>query len=144
MAKVERSVLINAPTDVIDQIALDASRLPEWYVGVEETRPDSLYPEVDGKVLLVYKAAGVTFRLALTVQELVRGDHISYQMVGMMVGTQEWSYTPESDGTRLTALVDYEIPGGALGRVADKLVVERMNAKNLEQSLENLKALVEG
>jgi uncharacterized membrane protein len=144
MAKVERSIVINAPTDAIDEVALDAGRLPEWYVGVEETKPDHLYPEVDGKVLLVYKAAGVTFRLALTVQELVRGDHISYQMAGMMIGTQTWSYTPGSGGTRLTALVEYEIPGGALGRVADRLVVERMNAKNLEQSLENLKALVEG
>jgi uncharacterized membrane protein len=144
MAKVERSILINAPTDAIDQIALDASRLPEWYVGVEETKPDDLYPEVDGKVLLVYKAAGVTFRLALTVQELARGDHISFQMAGMMVGTQTWSYTPGSGMTRLTALVEYEIPGGALGKIADNLVVERMNTRNLEQSLENLKALAEG
>jgi coenzyme Q-binding protein COQ10 len=144
MAKVERSILINAPTETIDQIALDASRLPEWYVGVEDTKPDDLYPEVDGRVLLVYKAAGVTFNLALTVQELVRGDHISYQMTGMMIGTQEWGYTPEGSRTRLTALVEYEMPGGALGKIADKLVVERMNAKNLEQSLENLKALVEG
>lgn len=143
MAKVERSIVINAPTETIDKIALDASRLPEWYVGITEVKPDSLYPEVDGRVLLVYKITGVTFRLALTVQELVRGHHISYQMAGMMVGTQEWFYTPESGRTRLTALVEYEIPGGALGEIADKLVIERLNMKNLEQSLENLKTLVE-
>jgi ligand-binding SRPBCC domain-containing protein len=75
---------------------------------------------------------------------LARGHHIAYQMSGMMVGTQEWSYTPEGGQTRLTALVEYEMPGGALGKIADKLVVERMNTRNLEKSLENLKALVEG
>jgi uncharacterized membrane protein len=144
MTTVERSILIDAPTDRIDEIALDGHRLPEWYVGIEDTRPDNLYPEVDGKVILTYKAAGVTFNISLTVQELVRGSHISYQMAGMMVGTQEWRYTPEGGQIRLTALVEYEMPGGALGKLADKLVVERMNAKNLEQSLENLKALVEG
>lgn len=143
MTTVERSIVINASTEMIDKIALDAHRLPEWYVGVEKATPDSLYPEVDGRVILVYKATGITFNLALTVQELVRGDHVAYQMGGMMVGTQQWGYTPEGEKTRLTALVDYEIPGGALGKVADKLVVERMNAKNLEKSLENLKALVD-
>jgi uncharacterized membrane protein len=144
MATVERSILINAPTDMIDAVALDGSRLPEWYVGVEQATPDDLYPEVGGRVSLVYKAAGVTFNMALTVQELARGHHISYQMAGMMVGTQQWSYTPEGGRTRLTALVEYDMPGGALGKIADKLVVERMNARNLEESLENLKALVEG
>jgi hypothetical protein len=36
------------------------------------------------------------------------------------------------------------MPGGGLGKIADKFVVERMNISNLEKSLENLKTLVEG
>jgi hypothetical protein len=36
------------------------------------------------------------------------------------------------------------MPGGGLGKIADKLVVERMNTSNLEKSLENLKAYFEG
>ena len=144
MAIVERSILIQASPTAIDQIALDASRLSEWYVGVEDARPDSRYPEVDSQVVLVYKAAGVTFNLALIVQDIVHGDHIRYQMTGMMMGTQDWTYTREGDSTRLTAQVEYEMPGGVLGKIADKLVVERLNVKNLEQSLENLKVLAEG
>ena len=144
MATVERSILIDASTDAIDAIALDGNRLSEWYVGVEQATPDDLYPEVGGRVSLVYKAAAVTFNLTLTVQELIRGDHVSYQMSGMMVGTQEWSHAAEGGKTRLTAQVDYDMPGGALGKIADKLVIERMNTRNLEESLENLKALVEG
>ena len=126
MATVERSILINAPTDVIDEIALNASRLPEWYVGVEQATPDELYPEVDGKITLVYKAAGVTFNLVLTVQEWVRGDHITYHMTGMMIGSQRWGYTPEGADTRLTSEIVYEIPGGALGKIVglvDGLVI---------------------
>jgi coenzyme Q-binding protein COQ10 len=144
MATVERSILIDASTDTIDAIALDGNRLPEWYVGIEQATPDDLYPEVEGRVSLVYKAAAVTFNLTLTVRELARGHHISYQMSGMMVGTQEWSYAPEGGKTRLTAQVEYDMPGGVLGKIADKLVVERVNTRNLEESLENLKALVEG
>jgi uncharacterized membrane protein len=144
MAKVERSILINATTDQIDQIALDGSRLPEWYVGVEEAKPDAVYPEVGGKVILVYKSSGATFNITLTVRELVRGEYILYDMTGMMTGTQRWTHTREGSMTRTTSVVDYEMPGGALGKIADKLIVERVNNKNLEQSLENLKALAEG
>jgi uncharacterized membrane protein len=143
MARVERSIFINAPIEDIDAIALDGSRLPEWYEGVEETRPDATYPEVGGELVLVYKAAGLSFNITLTVLELVRGEHITYRMEGMMTGTQHWTHTPEDGGTRTAAVIEYEMPGGGLGKLADKLVVERMNASNLEKSLENLKALVE-
>jgi hypothetical protein len=144
MATVERSIVIQATTDGIDAIALDGARLPEWYVGVERAEPDDVYPEVGGQIDLTYKASGATFHLTLTVRELVRGDYLVYEMSGMMTGTQRWWYESEGGATRTCAVVDYEMPGGALGKIADKLVVERMNAKNLEQSLENLKAVVEG
>ena len=144
MTTVECSVVINAPPAAIDAIALDGNRLPQWYVGIEQATPDDLYPEVGGRVSLVYAVAEVSFHLALTVQELARGHHISYQMSGMMVGTQEWSHAPEGGKNRLTARVEYDMPGGVLGKIADKLVIERMNTRNLEESLENLKALVEG
>ncbi len=144
MATVERSIVINAPPDAIDAIALDATRLPEWYVGIDQSIPDDLYPEMGGRVELVYKVTGVSFSLVLTVQELAHGHHISYQMFGMMIGTHEWRYAPEGEQTRLIVLIDYNLPSGILGRIADKLVFEQMNAHNLEASLENLKALVEG
>jgi hypothetical protein len=35
------------------------------------------------------------------------------------------------------------MPGGGLGQAVNKLMVEKMNAENLEKSLENLKTLVE-
>ena len=52
--------------------------------------------------------------------------------------------TAEKEGTRLSVEFDYEMPGGGLGKIAERLVVERMNDKNAETSLKNLKALFEG
>ena len=40
-------------------------------------------------------------------------------------------------------MFDYALPGGVLGRVADALMVKRMNGKTLEDALNNFKALVE-
>jgi hypothetical protein len=144
MTRVERSIWINASADAVNAVTLDGHRLPEWYAGVEKAEPDGVYPEPGGQVKMVYKASGVTFHLTLTTLELVRGQYAVFRMEGMIAGTTRWDYTPERGGILTSATYDYEMPGGALGKVADKLVVERTNTKNLEHSLEALKALVEG
>ena len=144
MTRIERSIFINATPEEITAISLDGWRLPEWYAGVEQAEPDEVYPEPGGVANLVYKAAGVTFHLTMTSLELVEGQSATYQMEGMITGTNHWVYTPEGDGTWVSATFDYEMPGGGVGKMIDRLVVERMNTENLERSLENLKALVEG
>jgi uncharacterized membrane protein len=144
MTTVERSIVINASADAINAVTLDGSRLPDWYVGIDAATPDDVYPEPGGKVETTYKAAGMSFNLTMTATELVRGEYGAFKLDGMITGMNRWTYTPEGDGTRVTAVFEYEMPGGALGALANKLVVEKMNIQNLEKSLANLKALVEG
>ncbi len=144
MASLEKSVFINASPEEIDEVSLNASRWVEWYPGVEEAVPNDGFPELGSVVDVVYKASGATFNLTFTVIEYNPRSSIAYELDGMITGTSRYHYTPEGDGTWLTSNYDYKMPGGFLGKIADKVVVERMNAKNLEDSLENLKALVEG
>jgi uncharacterized membrane protein len=66
------------------------------------------------------------------------------KMEGMITGTNRLAFTPEGEGTRVTMSFEYEMPGGGVGKLVDRLLAERMNAQNLEKSLENLKALAEG
>ena len=143
MTTLERSTLINAPEEAIEAITDDARRLPEWYAGIEQATPDDLFPEPGGKVELVYKAAGVTFNLTQTSVERVPGQVGVNRMEGMIAGTNRMTFTPEGEGTRVTMRFEYEMPGGGVGKLFDRLVVERMNAQNLERSLENLKGLLE-
>lgn len=144
MAKLERSVLINASGEKIDEITQDGSRLTEWYAGVEKAEPDDLYPNPGGKIVMTYKSAGAKFELTQTVLEYNEGQSAKYQMEGMITGTNHWVFEPQDEGILVTVTFDYEMPGGMLGKIADKLVVERMNAENLENSLQNLKKLAEG
>ena len=144
MAKVERSILIHASGDKIDVITRDGKRLAEWYAGVEKAEPDEVYPNPGGKIVMTYKSGGAKFDITQTVLERTEGQSAKYQMEGMITGTNSWVFTPEGEGTQVTATFDYEMPGGVLGKLADKMVVERMNTENLEKSLQNLKKLVEG
>jgi uncharacterized membrane protein len=64
-------------------------------------------------------------------------------MDGMLSGHARWELAPEGDETRLTTTFDYALPGGVFGKIADALIAKRLNAKSLEEALQNFKELVE-
>ncbi len=143
MAKVEKSIVINAPWQKVDSVANDGTRMPEWFAGIESSNADSTYPQVGGVTEHVYKAAGMSFNLTATSIDYQQGSHLTLKMDGMIIGTQYWTIEPQDDATRLSVVFDYEVPGGGLGKMLDKLVIERTNSANLEKSLINLKDLIE-
>ena len=90
--------------------------------------------------------AGVELSLKTTVLE----DHISSegarwrgQGEGALAAEQTWTYTPKNNDTEVTVEIEYTVPGRALGRIADRLLLERMNENGTEQTLQNLKLLCE-
>jgi len=92
---------------------------------------------------MVYKVAGATFTIQQIVTRYSPGKRSEYELQGMISGTYAETIESEGDTKRCILDFDYEIPGGGFGRIVDKLVNERMNASQLEQRLENLKALAE-
>lgn len=143
MARLEKSIIIHAPWEKVDAIANDGRRTPEWYEGVESTTVDGTYPQVGGVSEQVYKASGMTFNIKMTVEAYEKGQLLHLRMDGMIDGTQQWTIEPQGDNTKLNVVFEYEVPGGGLGKIADKLIIERVNSSNLDKSLENLKKLAE-
>jgi uncharacterized membrane protein len=144
MTVVEREIIIGAPADEIAAYAEDNSRVSEWYAGISESNPSSDWPEVGATSSQVYNAAGAKFSMTLRVTDYQHAKLLAFDMDGMIKGNSRWEFIPVEDGTRVRVIFDYTMPGGGLGKIADKLVVERMNTSNLEKSLENLKAYFEG
>ena len=50
---------------------------------------------------------------------------------------------PVADGTDCTVDCEYELPGGILGGLADRLFVEGAIERDVRHSMENFKALLE-
>ena len=92
---------------------------------------------------LTYKVAGITFETTNTCLGYEYARIGRHKMEGMITGRYEEILHPEEGGTRFTMRFDYLMPGGGVGKIVDRLFVEKMNIKNLEDSLKNLKALVE-
>ena len=143
MAIVQRSVQINAAPEETMALLSDASRWPDWYPGMTELSITAPFPEKGGKVAFKVKSAGVSLPITETVIDYQPGKLQLFQMEGALSGRARWELTPEGDGTRLTTTFDYELPGGVFGKIADALIVKRMNRKSLGEGLNNFKALVE-
>jgi uncharacterized membrane protein len=143
MTTVERSILIKATPEEIEAVHNDIDRLPEWFAGIEKAVAVEPYPHAGGKLKLTYKAGGITFETTNTCLEYEYARIGRFKMEGMLTGNYAEILEPVEGGTRFTMNFDYQMPGGGVGRIVDRLFVEKMNVKNLEDSLRNLKALVE-
>ena len=142
MAHVQRSVAIKASPEETMAFLSDASRWPDWYPGLSEVQVVGPFPEKGGKVTFKVKSAGMSMQITETVLDYQPGKLQLFEMEGMLSGHARWEVIPEGDGTVLTTTFDYVLPGGVFGRIADALIVKRMNAKSLGEALQNCKALV--
>jgi carbon monoxide dehydrogenase subunit G len=143
MAIVQRNIQVKASPEETMALLSDASRWPEWYPGMTELNIAPPFPAEGGKVAFKVKSAGMSMPITETVLEYQPAKLQLLQMEGMLSGRARWEVTPEGDGARLTTSFDYNLPGGVFGKIADALMVKRMNGKSLEQALDNFKALVE-
>jgi carbon monoxide dehydrogenase subunit G len=143
MTIVQRNVQIKASPQETMPLLSDARRWPDWYPGMTQVNIVAPFPEIGGKVSFKVKSAGVSMPLTETVVEYQPEQLQVLQMEGMLSGRARWELIPDGNGTRLTTTFDYELPGGAFGRIADALIAKRLNTKTLEQALQNFKALVE-
>lgn len=145
MAHIKKDILVNAPLQKVFSLVYDFESIPKWMVGMEEVRNISPGERGEGSSFeWTYNMMGVKFDGSSRIVSLDPPHKAVIESRGGIDSTWTWTYAAEGAGTRIACDMEYEVPGAGLGKIADKLVVERTNAKNLEKSLENIKALAEG
>jgi coenzyme Q-binding protein COQ10 len=146
MAHIHKSILIHAPVDKVYGLARDPERWNAWWVGLSEPEEVKGRGETGTIVKHNYTMAGLTFPVTSQVLEDKRDDKKAQwrgKIEGPFAGQHEWTYIAKGSDTEVTTDIDYTVPGKALGKIADKLVVERLQEKSTEHTLENLKLLCE-
>ena len=144
MTTVRHSVAVNASPDAIEAYSRYADSWPDWFPGVVSVEVDNDYPGVSSTAQVTFQAAGTTFDLQLTVLEYLPGDRVVYELQGMAQGQASFGITDENGEQWVDGAIEYELPGGVLGRIADRAVVEQRVSESLEQALYNLKTGAEG
>lgn len=146
MVHLEKSIVIEAPLDKVAVLAGDPQRWHAWFAGLSE--PDQVTGDGNAGTVVEhhYLLMGLRFPVITRVLErILTPEESQWQATieGPFDGKQHWSYLAEGDMTRVTARLDYTVPGNLLGRMANRLLIERIQERNLEQTLGNLKLLCE-
>jgi polyketide cyclase/dehydrase/lipid transport protein len=120
-------------------------RFPEWNTALR-IRPVRLTPELAGSEYLVsYDLLGRSLEGTLQLVAAEPPTMVRYEQRGF--GRRLWYVTtfhPTPAGTRVDVSGDYELPDGAIPRIADRLVIERFIQRDIDASHERLRWLCEG
>lgn len=145
MKRIERSVEIEvAPERVFDAL-VRWDGLTRWStMTVSHTGPGSCTGLGDTFEQTI-RVAGVDLQTEWRVTEYQPPRAIAYHATGPGGSsmTMRQRVTGMPSGSRLDVEVDYELPGGVLGDVADLVYVHRRSEREAEHTLGNLKELLE-
>jgi uncharacterized membrane protein len=142
MAQIHKSVIIDAPAERVFDLIDDPSAISSYTPNVERVEDVQQSEQRIGDTFrVIYKAVGVTFEEEFTVTEYERPTRLASRFENGMKGTFAYQVTPQGEQTTLTVDVQYALPGGALGKAADALLLERTNEKTIEKQLENLRQM---
>ena len=144
MPIVENSIVINAPVEKVFGVIDDPARVPEYFSGVVGVTDYKQTPERVGDSLkFTYSVLGIHFEVPSSVLEWDENVRMVSSLGGAFPGVVTTTFDAQGDGVKVTQRFDYSIKGGILGKALNAILVERMNDKNAERSLENLKMICE-
>jgi len=142
VAKLTRTITINAPVEKVFGFMNDPGNLPEIWPSMVEVKEIKPAPVGSYNFSWVYKMAGLRIEGASETSEFIANQRIVTKSVKGINSTFVWQYEPKDAETKLTVEVEYIIPVPLLGKLAESFIVKQ-NEHEAEAMLANLKARME-
>lgn len=144
MAHIQTSELISAPPQEVFSFMTDLQGLPGLLQDHFEVRVVNAHIPVEKGVELAFlmERMGVAVDVRIKVDQWVPGSRFSYRMIEGVF--QRWQHTEKFElhgerQTLVTDIVDYDVPLGILGQLADDLWVRQDMTKALKSRLKKVK-----
>lgn len=132
---------IYCPADEVFAYHTDLGRSPQHWVNVISCRrlAGSGPPAAGDRYAWRYRMYGVDFAGTAVVCEVEPGRRFVWETQGGLRARVVSEYLPLSaHRTRVGVHVDYDVPGGLIGRAVDRLLVESRNAAEAERAMDRL------
>ena len=144
MVRMEKSIEIRAPPEKVwEMLALD--RWSEWQVGSFLDTKNMKFTSEVNTLEDKYRVGASAYPSAhpkadFNVTESIENEKITYLHEGEAPMT--YILKPTDEGTRLTYVVEYEMPWGILGKFLFGLL-RGIGERDVEKGLEKLKSILE-
>ena len=141
MAKVERSIHINAPVEKVFSFIGDPKNELESIPSITDIR-DIKGEGVGQKWSWSYKMVGISLKGESEVTEYIPNQRLVHKSKGGITSTWTYTFKSEGGGTRLNVTVEYIIPVPVLGKVGERLVLQRTE-READLAMTNIKERLE-
>jgi hypothetical protein len=147
MAHLTQTLFINVPVGELDAVVKDPQQWARFWVGMSE--PERVFGDGSPgtKVEFTMLVLGVrTHMIERTIEERHNEDGSTdwrWEFEGATPGWLTCHHEPKEGGTETTTEFEYSVPGSVVGKAADRLLLEKRMRRDFENSLENLKLMVE-
>jgi uncharacterized membrane protein len=144
MTYIERSIEIDAPVEKVFQYAADWQHWPKFFEGVSDFRPTTETTRGNG-ARYAYKAAMLGMKTAVEteIQDFVEDEGWTGTATKGMKHETRWVFEEDDGKTRFTYGLSYDLPVPILGGVLDAWFMKPVWEQIVEDSLQNLKRLIE-
>lgn len=144
MAKVHVSTIIHKPIQEVFDYTASPANGPAFIPNLNEN--SNIQPEQPGvgqKFDWRFNMAGVDLRGQAEVTEYNSPHNAKIVSTGDTTSTWVYSFQEKDGGTEVNLEVEYEVAETAVQKMANKLIIEQLNQRSAEQSLANLKTILE-
>ena len=142
MARIVKTVTIDAPVEEVFGYVEEPANVPEYWPSVIKVRDVEQLPNGGTKYGWVYKMAGVRFEGSSEAVEYIPNQRTVTENKGGVPGTVTWTYEPENGGTKVTFEAQYTVNLPLLRGLAESFLV-KVNEQEAETVLANVKARME-
>ena len=146
MAKLERTIEIDAPPEEVYDVLTDPNCLGQWVTIQEElvSAPDPPLSEGDC-VVQKMKVVGKSFEVSWDVEVADRPSKVQWAGNGPMGSVARATYVLSDNGnggTEFSYTNEYDVPGGPVGKMAGRALVQASGGE-ADATLKRLKDFIE-
>jgi len=142
MAKLEKSILIDAPVEKVFEYINVPTNLPEVWPSMVEAKDIQKLPNGGNRFRWVYKMAGMRFEGLSVDTDVVPNQKVVSKTEGGLESIVTWDLQTQGESTKVRFLAEYTVPIPLLGKLAEAFIV-RQNEHEAEVILANLKDRME-
>ncbi len=144
LARIEKSIEIRAPPEKVWGL-LSWDRHPEWLDIIKSARWTSeKHAGVGATAHVIGEVAGRKFEWNLKFTEYVEKEKGTWHTTaGDLKAIGSTTLEPTKIGTKLTFVINYDLPYSILGKIIDKLMISKETERSVERGLEKLKNILE-
>lgn len=144
LTRVSKSVRIQAPLQKVFAYVTTPANWTKFVTSLVDVRDVSTpLPEKGTTFAWTYRMVGMNFDGTGTVLEYKKNRKFGMTMHSSFPIQETYRFEGDDEATTLTVEIAYQVPGKVLGVLANRLVIEKVNAREAEAVLKKIKTICE-